>query len=198
MSIIITLHLFFIPLNSIWFYFCICSTKIRALFYWGKFCWKANCFLFLMSETIGKPILPVFYDVKLVYSYFFLYILSSGKCKYQFQHCCGWPLIKISLEMLKGYKETLLWKWEELVQSYSCRVILKCKGKPWSSSKSVKIACWHVLAVPLMTSSAHFLNTYSDLSSADSNTDGPYFHAVNPWLYTPFCGPYFDTISLMK
>lgn len=119
-----------------------------------------------MSETIGKPILPVFYDVKLVYSYFFLYILSSGKCKYQFQHCCGWPLIKISLEMLKGYKETLLWKWEELVQSYSCHVILKCKGKPWSSSKSVKIACWHVLAVPLMTSSAHFLNTYNDPSSA--------------------------------
>lgn len=35
-----------------------------------------------------------------------------------------------------------------------------------------------------MTSSAHFLSTYSDLSSADSNTDGPYFHAVNPWLYT--------------
>lgn len=81
-----------------------------------------------MSETIGKPILPVFYDVKLVYSYFFLYILSSGKCKYQFQHCCGWPLIKISLEMLKGYKETLLWKWEELVQSYSCHVILSARG----------------------------------------------------------------------
>lgn len=148
-----------------------------------------------MSETIGKPILPVFYDVKLVYSYFFLYILSSGKCKYQFQHCCGWPLIKISLEMLKGYKNFTL-KRVGPILFLPCN--FKCKGKPWSSSKSVKIACWHVLAVPLMTSSAHFLNTYSDPSSADSNTDGPYFHAVNPWLYTPFCGPYFDTISLMK
>ena len=128
---------------------------------------------------------------------FFFTFWAQGNVN-QFQHCCGWPLIKISLEMLKGYKETLLWKWEELVQSYSCHVILKCKGKPWSSSKSVKVACWHVLAVPLMTSSAHFLNTYSDPSSADSNTDGPYFHAVNPWLYTPFCGPYFDTILLMK